>query len=63
MIKKTEQITYNLNENVNSGSDNMMASVDATRITMVKMGRRTRRNTKFIISTPALAKYLFQYTQ
>jgi len=51
MINKTEQIIFNLNENVNSGSDNMMASVAATRILMVKMGRRTRRHRKFIIST------------
>jgi len=63
MINKTEQITYNLNENVNSGSDNMMASVAARRILTVKMGRGTRRHRKFIISTFALAKCLFQYTQ
>ena len=63
MTNKTEQITYNLNENVNNGSDNMMASVAATRILMVKMGTRTRRHRKFIISIFALAKCLFQYTQ
>lgn len=63
MINKTEQITYNLNENVNSGSDNTMASVAAMRILMVKMGRRTHRHRKFTISTFALAKCLFQYTQ
>jgi len=63
MINKTKQITYNLNENVNNGSDNMMASIAATRILMAKMERRTRRHRKFIISTAALAKCLLQYTQ
>ena len=63
LINKTEQITYNLNENINSGSDNMMASAAATRILTVKMERRTHRHRKFTISTFALAKCLFQYTQ
>jgi hypothetical protein len=63
MINKTEKITYSLNENVNSSSANMMVSIAATRILMIKMGKRTRRHRKFIISTFALAKCLFQYIQ
>jgi hypothetical protein len=51
IINKTEQITSNLNENVNSGSDNMMASAAATRILMVKMGERTGRHRKLMINT------------